>query len=482
MNIPEINFGNCIYDTYEGTGVYVKSYGEVSEDNFNSYVTEIKNLGFELSNTDVLHNNTFHTLVKGNNAIYLAYYPDICEMRAVYEENSLYLDYENKPYNKITTTTITQIDVYDFGLSYVIRLCDGRFIIFDGGFEREDDADKLMNVLKSQSVTDEICIAAWIMTHPHIDHYRCFMPFMKKYKDVVTVEYMMYNFPSTDKEMQKLVREYGTGDERIYVDKFTAMVEELNIPVLRPHTGQLYDFANAHFEVLSSLDDTFFLPAQELNPLSLILKMTVEEQTVLWTGDAYFDLAKMAERWGTYLKSDIVQLPHHGFCGGREQEYDLIDAKVCLAPVFEIDAFETIDIYFPFNRHLIYKTDLQEFMTGGPGGCGTFTLELPYYPEEGAREKLLERIDMHQHKTGELNWHFDNVVLSKSVLEIYNHTIFDSNADINVTYEDGAIEGSYATAVKRTTVEVDLSKHAIDDDEAASIDIKSELPIRVTLK
>ncbi len=483
MNILEIKFGKCIFDTREGDGVYVKSYGDVTQNDFDNYISDLKAEGYGLYETHILHNNTFHTLVNKNTAVYLAYYPDICEMRAIYEADSAYLDFTYGDYERITSTTVTQIDLVDFGLSYVIRLCDGKFIIFDGGFEFEEDADKLMATLTEQCVTDKPVIAGWFMTHPHIDHYRCFIPFMTKYKDNVTVERMLFNFPSTDEETQAKVKEFNNySDECKNVDRFLNLVKELEIPVIRPHTGQVYDFANAHFEILSSLDDTFFIPAQELNPLSLMMKMTAEEQTILWTGDGYFDLSKMAERWGKYLKSDIVQLPHHGFCGGREEEYDLIDAKVCLAPVLERDAFETIDIYFPFNRHLIYKTDLQEFMAGGPGGCGTFTLELPYCPEDGAREKLLERIDMHQHKIGELNWHFDNVVLSKAVLEMYNETIFDSNVDIDVTYEDGSIEGSYATAVKRTTVEVDLAKHAISDDEVASIDIKSELPIMVKIK
>ena len=64
---------------------------------------------------------------------------------------------------------------------------------------------------------------------------------------------------------------------------------------------------------------------------------------MLWTNDAAFSHAKLPERYGEYLKADILQIPHHGFqSGSAEAEisgYDLIRPRVCLLPVSDYCAY-----------------------------------------------------------------------------------------------------------------------------------------------
>lgn len=117
--------------------------------------------------------NSFAILKKDNDLVLIGYYPSVKEMLLVTEPDSTYFSFKDTPCNEKTDATITQIDLLDFGLSYVVRLLDGRFIIFDGGWEFEPDADNLMKSLSDQSPYEKPIIAAWIMTHPHIDHYRC---------------------------------------------------------------------------------------------------------------------------------------------------------------------------------------------------------------------------------------------------------------------------------------------------------------------
>ena len=62
------------------------------------------------------------------------------------------------------------------GLSILMRLADGRFIVVDGGFNRAKDMTMLINRMKEQSAgyadkTGGIKVAAWIITHSHGDHY-----------------------------------------------------------------------------------------------------------------------------------------------------------------------------------------------------------------------------------------------------------------------------------------------------------------------
>ena len=55
------------------------------------------------------------------------------------------------------------------------------------------------------------------------------------------------------------------------------------------------------------------------------------------TGDAFADiLGYCAERYGEALKSDILQLPHHGLCDtGLPAFYRLAGAETLLIPISE---------------------------------------------------------------------------------------------------------------------------------------------------
>ena len=82
----------------------------------------------------------------------------------------------------VTTTPLYGIAT---GLSYIITLEDGRFVVFDGGgiSSNNIEHDVLWNALKTLYVkiygrtpteSEPIHIAAWILTHNHWDHCYAF--------------------------------------------------------------------------------------------------------------------------------------------------------------------------------------------------------------------------------------------------------------------------------------------------------------------
>ena len=109
-----------------------------------------------------------------------------------------YFSYTDRFRGDMMAPQITQVHLEDFGLSYVIRLSDGRFIIFDGGWNFEPDRNRLFECLKAGSPDEKPVIAAWILTHPHGDHYLCFLGFMEQYGDQVVIEKFLFNFPEFD--------------------------------------------------------------------------------------------------------------------------------------------------------------------------------------------------------------------------------------------------------------------------------------------
>lgn len=429
MSIPEIRFGKMIYCEDEGGKNIVYSYRDVEASEFDGYISELESAGFAVVSKNVAGLDNKSVNLSGNDCtVYAMYYPTICEMRIVCDPESDYLHFEDVSKEAFVTSLITQIELEDYGQSSVVRLSDGRFIIFDGGWDFEPDADKLMNCLCEQSPYETPIVAAWIMTHPDVDHYRCCISFTEKYADKVVVENFIYNFPDAVEENTERVPHLTRWDNLNKINELNRCVERLGARLFRAHTGQVYNFANAKLEILSSPDDCFAVPVFCFNDVSLVIKMTIENQTILWSGDANFEIAKLAQRWGNYLKSDILQIPHHGFAGGRKKEYALIDPSVCLLTGDEEVYFALFCIYRPENSYLINELNVKDWYMNGNG---TYTLTLPYTPRANGRKLLFDKVEFNRRMSGAQSWFFDGVTDSDC-----NFVFINTNAPTATVYAD----------------------------------------------
>lgn len=447
FKIPEIGFGTVEASEYENDSASFISLLNVTNAQCTEYVTKLTQAGFHLLEERTVGTALFYALKKGADAVYLSFYPAISEMRIVTETNSAYITYKDSQGDKICPTTITQINLEDFGSSYVIQISDGRFIIIDGGWHWEIEADKLMNCLKKRAGGKKPVIAAWFLSHPHCDHYWCFVTFYEKYKNDIKIKKLLFNFPSVTKEYIEQMKDSafqitGGGDNVDFMTRLYKYAQESKAAVYCPHSGQSYKIGNAFCEILSSPDDTLRYPNHDANPLSLVFKMTIEGQTVLWLNDGYFETAKLVERYGSYLKSDIMQLPHHGFMGGTVEGYNAVDPKVCLAPTFDCDMFAKMNMHEEDNIHLVYNLHVEEFLCGRKYSKEDITITLPYEPSSNGRKKLEAAAKDGMASLGARVWYFDGLMLEdgKDCLiniinpasgkrDVYIDLIFESAAD-----------------------------------------------------
>ena len=97
----------------------------------------------------------------------------------------------------ITSRPISR-DTASVSMSYVIRLSDGSFIVYDGGLKLKEYAERLLRTLNRLTPDGKPRIAAWILTHPHPDHTGVLEYFAEnpEYRDAVDVELFISNFPS----------------------------------------------------------------------------------------------------------------------------------------------------------------------------------------------------------------------------------------------------------------------------------------------
>lgn len=220
------------------------------------------------------------------------------------------------------------------GLSSVMTLEDGRFIIIDGGYTA--DAHALYNYLSDHNLrSDGITIAAWILTHAHGDHIGAYQAFVKTYGKKVNCEYIVSNaLPSS-------VTMSNEGSSTALSNLSTAQYAfaNNNTRVLKMHAGQSVWFCNTELRMLYTHENYYPTTPSWLNPVSLVFQLRVNGQTVLFTGDCELDgNDKLTRMWGSELKADIFQINHHGYSGVVDSVVNYVDPKIALWPTSQATA------------------------------------------------------------------------------------------------------------------------------------------------
>ena len=228
------------------------------------------------------------------------------------------------------TPSVTQMAVS--GLSFVIQLCDGSFICLDGGRSRETFEQDMYAFLTSKTGGKKPRIALWVFTHPHEDHIYFATSFLRKYREKVDVDAFAYQFadhtkvPLTMENTTKIVADIQAFEESVRLYE--------NAKVYTLHTGQSYYFSGAELEVLYTLDNTYPMQYCSLNDTNAVVRVKFDGgKAVMLMGDQMCTQCRdMAHTYGDYLKSDILQVTHHGLIGGDRWLYEKIDAEICLWP------------------------------------------------------------------------------------------------------------------------------------------------------
>ncbi|MCQ2426933.1 MAG: hypothetical protein MJ137_00840 [Clostridia bacterium] len=367
-------------------------YTGVDENVYLDYLEKVSASGFSKVSEREVCGNRFARFIRSGVAAYIYYTPYNSTLRMIAEPESnmhtdraLYrADRNVKPLMTVigarfsTTSRYLNCDSGCGNMGYVFRLGDGRFIIVDGGTEIGDYADRIMDTLRSQSEGGKIRIACWFMSHTHIDHTGAFLKISQAYADEIEIEEIACNFPSIpDAEAYREAwntRRVGEAAFRVFP----------NAAFTKPHTGEVFRYGSTEIEVICCQDDTvsrYFSILNDgytLNSASLCIRLRIAGNTVILPADCDEVCGKiMTGMYGDYLKSDILQVCHHGGWGGSTALYEKIDPELAI--------FSTSDELLPkylqiqYNHDLVYGMHVVE-VHNNADRCRTF--ELPYHPTE----------------------------------------------------------------------------------------------------
>ncbi len=219
-------------------------------------------------------------------------------------------------------------------MCYVILTKNNKLIVIDGGIDGTGlNADVyLLDKLREISGLYHPVIDAWFFTHIHNDHVNEFIKMVNNHKEEFSVKSFYFNFPKRD-----FVMKYGSESELSWFDKFTesfnayAGESDAYDKYRRIQKGDTIDIDDVHFEVLQTPDETEI--SNCINNSSIVLKMIYMDKSILFLGDLGIEGGnRLLNDYGNYLKSDFVQMAHHGQNGVTKKVYETINPSVCLWP------------------------------------------------------------------------------------------------------------------------------------------------------
>ncbi len=385
------NYGhaNASFTSHISSGdTVVFEINNTFDDELTSYINDLEANGYVKTLENEINGNYFYTYTKNNSLIHISYYPGANEVNISREMLTALPNNLTQPsYEKKNESSITQIQLADNvsikeGMSYVIHLADGTFFIIDGGWCYDDylEADKLYNVLANLAGEgNEIVIAGWIFTHCHGDHIGTFNYFVEKYHDSVTINQLLYNFPSDD-EIKASASAYMLDDSKQRYTYFKEVIATYltDTEIVKLHSGYKFYYANAEIEILQTFEDLYpgTVATYDFNSSSTIFTVKVEGQKMLFVGDVSdVGASRLNNMFGNSLKSDFVQVAHHGLnsTGTIKQMYIYSGASYVLYPA--PNDWYRGNINNDANNYLQTTSTVKQIFVSG---ISMFEIALPY--------------------------------------------------------------------------------------------------------
>ncbi|MEX0990677.1 MAG: DNA internalization-related competence protein ComEC/Rec2 [Actinomycetota bacterium] len=201
--------------------------------------------------------------------------------------------------------TVRFFDV-EQGDSALVTAPDGGTILIDGGPEPDVVAVKLaaLGVRRLDAV---------VASHPHADH-------------VEGLPQVFARFPVG------LVLEPGCADESPSYAQFLEAIRDEELPVRHPRTGETISVGGMRLEVLSP-DACYEGTESDANNDFLVVRVTYEQDTVLFPGDAEVDAQEELMADGAPLAAPVLKVPHHGGDTSADGFFAAVSPQVSIVSV-----------------------------------------------------------------------------------------------------------------------------------------------------
>lgn len=336
--VEPVNYKDLDYDDSYSIAdkEWLMSYYEETFETFLGVCKYQEDNGYELHSYSVKNGNHFATYVKGKELLHFYWIKCESELNVVLSKNCGDALPPKTP--EVTSgehkTSVTQLksNVHN-GMGYVIKLADGSFILYDGGYIGAEE--EMWSALVDLNGGEEnIVIRAWLLTHSHSDHYKAFSGFSDKYADRVTLERLIFS---------PVRSEDGDGDTYLNEGVKTDIAKFDGAKILYAHTGMTMKFCNVKLEILFAAEELYISDPRwgsglvnliDSNSTSMVSRVYTDDYSALFLGDATNHVAnRMIIYYGDYLRSNMCQAAHHGYESFPLIGYRHIKAEIMWYPV-----------------------------------------------------------------------------------------------------------------------------------------------------
>lgn len=168
----------------------------------------------------------------------------------------------------------------------ILLTCDGKTMLIDGG--GSDKGETVVRYLKSQRIN---YLDVLVATHPHLDH-------------IGGLDTVVQSFP-----VKTLYTPVTESDSDFFRD-LAAACETAGVKLTVPKADKSFSLGSAKVTVLGPRGD--YAAQENVNNMSIVLRVDYGEKSFLFTGDAEYDEETAILDAGCMVDVDVLKAGHHG--------------------------------------------------------------------------------------------------------------------------------------------------------------------------
>lgn len=207
-------------------------------------------------------------------------------------------------------------------MGYIMKTSTGKVIVIDGGLN-EDEPNLVKHIQELGNKVD-----VWFITHPHEDHASAIIKVIEETDIQIEKIYYTMNEIEWYKEYEsKRAEEAEKFCNALQNERVKGKTEEVTL-------NQIINIDFIKCEILGVKNPE--ITNNGFNNSSMVIKMNLPKSSILFLGDTGEESGdKLLNTQKDKLKSDIVQVAHHGQSGAKESLYKEINPRICLWPTPE---------------------------------------------------------------------------------------------------------------------------------------------------
>lgn len=221
---------------------------------------------------------------------------DILDLLGIISARELFQGKQSTADISRVDVTVSFIDVGQ-GDCTLINAC-GRHILIDAG--ERDQGQRVVDYLRDAGV-DRLDMA--VVTHPHSDHIGGMINVIK---EIGADEILMPRIPD---ELTPTSSTY---------EKFLKTVAESGTKLTPAKAGDEYRFGDAYLKLLSPQTDSVY---DNLNDYSVVTRLTFEDTSFLFMGDAEAPVEKELRNLGEATHVNLLKVGHHGSSSSSTKKF-----------------------------------------------------------------------------------------------------------------------------------------------------------------